>query len=93
MPQVELMDVSKLREVVALVVREAPVPHSVVQAAHETVRDMRQQGAQYGLSDRDVVAAVLKSVFTKRRGCNCWACKSRREADLGLEEAGSVRTA
>ena len=79
MPKVELMDVSELREVVALVVREAPVPHSVVQAAHETFRDMRLRGAQYGLNDRDVIAAVLKSVFTKRRGCNCWACKSRRE--------------
>ncbi len=51
----------------------------IVDAAHNAVTVARRRGAEFGLTDRDVVVALLRPVFTKTRGCDCPTCKTRRE--------------
>ncbi len=75
----EQMETSELRDTVALVIREVPLPGDVVDAARETVRAALRQGAEFGLTDRDVVVALLRPVLTRERGCDCPTCKTRRE--------------
>lgn len=81
--QIERMDVSDIRGIAALVVSEASVPHSLVETARDTVSDMRRNGAEHGLSERDIITALLKPVFAKNRGCDCWSCHSRKAQESG----------
>ena len=78
MQQIELMSVSEVRGTVAMVVREDPVPDDVAQAARESLRATLQEAIRFGLPQADVLKAVLRPAFEKKRGCDCPACKYRR---------------
>ena len=72
------MDVSEVRGIVAQLVREEPTPRGAALVAHQTVETMCREAAEYGLTTADVVGAVLRPVFAKRRGCDCPTCKARK---------------
>ncbi len=78
----KLMEMSEVRGIVARFVRDEPLPHDDLQVANDTLQIMRREAAQYGLTEADVVRAILRPVFDKKRGCDCPTCKARRsEAD------------
>ena len=78
MQQIELMSFSEVRGTIARVVREDSVPDDVAQAAQESLRATLREAARFGLTQADVLKAVLRPAFEKKRGCDCPACKCRR---------------
>ena len=73
-----LLEVSDVRGIVALMVIDEPIAPIVVDVARDTLEAMRQEAAKHGLTDADVVRAVLRPVFQMKRGCECHSCRSRR---------------
>ena len=76
--QNELMEISDVRQVMAELIKEEHVPQAIVYAAQETVSGMCRDASEFGITNAEVVKAVLRPVFSKRRGCECSSCKSRR---------------
>lgn len=76
--QIELMEVSEVRGIVARFVHNEPAPNDAVQAANDKLQTICQEAAEYGLTTADVVRAILMPVFEKKRGCDCPTCKGRR---------------
>ena len=74
----KLMEMSDVRGIVARFVRDEPAPYGHLQVAKHTIQAMRQEAAKYGLTAADVVRAILRPVFEKKRGCDCPTCKARR---------------
>ncbi len=89
--QTKLMEMSEVRGIVARLVRDEPAPYGDVQVANDTIQTMRQEAAKYGLTAADVVRAILRPVFEKKRGCDCPTCKGRRTEVHG-EDAKRVST-
>ena len=92
--KIELMEIPELRELLAYaceVSGDWPAPNDAVQVAHDTVQTMCQEAARYGLTTADVVRAILRPVFEKKRSCDCPTCKARRsEADSQKPEQVST---
>lgn len=78
--QTELKSIFEIRDVVASLGREEPIPADTVQAAQSTFQDMCNEAAEFGLPAADVIRAMLRPVFAPLRGCDCWSCKTRRHA-------------
>ncbi len=79
----ELLEVSDLRGIAALMVIDEPVSPVVVEVARETLDAMCKEAAEHGFSEADVVRAVLTPVFERKSGCNCHSCRTRRGTDSG----------
>ena len=79
----ELMEMSEVRGVAARFVRDEPLPRGDLQVANDTLQIMRKEAARYGLTEADVVRAILRPVFEKKRGCDCPTCKARRTESGG----------
>ena len=77
MHSVELMEISDVQHVAALVTDGYPVPDAVVHPAQDTVRAMCYRASEYGLSTAEVLKAVLRPAVVKRRGCQCATCAAR----------------
>ena len=82
--QIQPLSFSEVRAVAARAVREEPTRNDLIHAARESLQVMCQEAAEYGLTTADVVKALLRPVFEKRRSCDCPTCKNRRDE---LEEA------
>lgn len=98
MNRTERMEISKVRAVVAGVVRDEPAPPEMVQAAQDAVQAMCQEAAAYGLTTADVIKAVLvpalAPVLGTKRGCECASCLARRRrVDEWTMSQGSVPVA
>lgn len=78
MQQTESMNVHEIREVVARILRQEPIPDDSMLAARDAFQNMCQKAAGYDLTTADVVRAVLRPMFAPTQGCDCWGCKSRR---------------
>lgn len=74
----ESMEVSEVRLTVAQLVRQEDVAEAQVQAARDALWTICRHGGEYGLTHADVVRAILRPVFQRRRGCDCPTCKARR---------------
>ena len=72
------MEISTVRATIKQLVHGQPVPDKVIQLARDTVKFMRQEASGYGLTEADVIRAVLLPSFERERGCDCPACKARR---------------
>ncbi len=70
---------SEVRAIAARAMREEPIPDDLIQAASESLLVMCQEAELYGLTTADVVKALLRPVFEKRRRCDCPTCKNRRD--------------
>ena len=92
--KIELMEISELREVLTYacgVSGDGPALNDAVQVAHDTVQTMCQDAARYGLTRADVVRAIFRPVFERKRSCDCPTCKARRsEADSQKPEQVSA---
>ena len=82
-----LLEVSDVRGIVALMVIDEPIAPIVVDVARDTLEAMLEEAAKYGLTDADVIRAVLQPVFQKKRGCECHSCRSRRAEASGWESS------
>ena len=78
MHSIELMEVSDVQHVAALVTDGYPVPDAVVHAAQDTVKAMCHKASEHGLSTAEVLKAVLRPAVVKRPGCECATCAARR---------------
>ena len=76
--QIQPFKFSEVRAIAARAVREEPTPNDLIQAARESLQVMCQEAAEYGLTTADVVKALLRPVFEKRRSCDCPTCKANR---------------
>ena len=79
MHHTELMDFSEVRAIAARTVREEQTPNDLIEAARETLQVMCREAAEYGLTTADVVGALLRPVFKKRRSCDCPTCQGHRD--------------
>ncbi len=77
--QIQPLKFSEVRAIAARALREEPTPNDLIQAASESLMVMCQEAELYGLTTADVVRALLRSVFEKRRSCDCATCKTRRD--------------
>ena len=77
--QNQKLSFSEVRAIASRAVREEPTPKDLIQAARESLLVICQEAALYGLTTADVVKALLRSVFEKRRSCDCATCKTRRD--------------
>ncbi len=78
--KIELMEISELRGVLACawgVSGDGAAPDDAFQVARDTVQTMCQEAARYGLTTADVVRAILRPVFERKRSCDCPTCKAR----------------
>ena len=81
------MEISELRATIKQIVHGQPVPDKVIQLARDRFQTMCMEAAGYGLTEADVIRAVLSPSFGRKRGCTCPACKARcDEAEEGLIE-------
>ena len=78
MHQARVMEMSDARAVAAQVIREQWVPQNILQSARDAVQSMCQEAQQYGLTEADVIRALLTPTFDKKRGCDCSGCRERR---------------
>ena len=70
---------SEVRSIAARAVREEPTPNDLIQVARESLQVICEEAAVYGLTTADVVGALLRPVFKKRRNCDCPTCKANRD--------------
>ena len=73
------MEISAVRSTIKQIIHGQPVPDNVIQLARDTVQSMRQEASGYGLTEADVIRAVLLPTFERHRGCDCPTCKARRD--------------
>lgn len=76
--QTELMKISDVRATVARIIHEESVPRDVVQTARDSFQTICWEAAGHGLTTADVVRAVLRPVFERKRNCECPTCRARR---------------
>ena len=74
----QLMEISEVRAVIKQFVHGQPVPDRVIQLARDTVQTMCREAIGYGLTQADLIRAVLSPSFERKRGCDCATCKARR---------------
>ena len=87
----ETSRISELREIAKMTVNEEPVSEATIESAKEILRFTFQEASGYGLSEAEVIKAILRPVIgPKPRGCNCFTCKHRR-GDVGTNTAVEVR--
>ncbi len=98
----EPMAVSEVRLTVAQLARQEDVAEARVEAARDAFWNICRRGREYGLTHADVVRAILRPAFQRRRGCDCPSCKARRgdtlHADASsdptpVEEGGEAKNA
>ena len=98
----EPMTVSEVRLTVAQLARQEDVTEARVEAARDAFWNICRRGGEYGLTHADVVRAILRPVFQRRRGCDCPTCKTRRAETLQagarseptpVEEGGEAQSA
>ena len=83
------IQILEVREVVAQLTQEQPVPDLAVEAARGTMQQLCGQAAEHGLTAAEVVKAILRPVFERKPLCDCPTCTARRAAVPG--EAGNER--
>ncbi len=72
------LKVGELRQVAAETIADAASSHHIVDSARHELTKMREEAAEFGFSDADVIRAVMTPLFKKAKGCECYSCKSRR---------------
>ena len=72
------MEISAVRATIKQLVQRQPVPDKVIQLASDTVQRMCQDASGYGLTEADVIRAVLLPSLERERGCGCPTCRARR---------------
>jgi hypothetical protein len=76
--QVELDESARLHEIVALMSKNELVSTVVTDTVRGMLESMFKEAAEYGFTEADVVRAVLRPVFQRKAGCNCYVCAARR---------------
>ena len=64
---IQIKEVSGVRDLVIQASWERPVPEEAVQSARDTIRVMCQEAAKYGLTEADVVKAILRPALENSR--------------------------
>ncbi len=78
MGQREQMKIEQLRAIAARLLRGEPTEPDLVGAAQDKVREMCCEGSAHGLTEAEVIRAVLIPLFEKKQGCGCPTCQARR---------------
>lgn len=73
----ELLEVSDLRGIAALMVIDEPVSPIVIEVVRETLEAMLKEAAEHGFTQADVTRAILTPVFQRKAGCDCHSCRTR----------------
>ncbi len=81
------LKVGELRQVAAETIADAVSSHHIVDSARHELTKMREEAAEFGFSDADVIRAVMTPLFKKAKGCECYSCKSRRSG--GWSDGGA----
>ena len=76
--QSELTQISETRGIVSQLVGEQAISRLAALNARDTVLEMCRRAAEYGLTEAEVVKALLGPVFERKPGCDCPTCKARR---------------
>ena len=91
MQQIEAMSVSEIRGTIARVVREDPVPEDVGRAARESLWATLQEASLYGLTQADVLKAVLRPAFEKETRLRLPGVQAPPPRGWEQEPSGRVR--
>ena len=78
--QLAPVEISEVRQTAKLIVNSQDVSISAVETAQDAMDEMMREAADYGITNAEVIAAILGPAFGKRaRGCDCHSCRYRRE--------------
>ena len=44
------------------------------------LEELFDAGTRFGCTEKELVVLLFRGLFDRRRGCDCFTCKSRREA-------------
>lgn len=72
------IEITRLREMAVKTIAAESASPEVADSARDLLDTMRQEAAEHGFSDADVIKAILRPIFKKTRGCSCYSCKARR---------------
>ena len=93
MHHVAFMDALEICDVARRFSCGAFVPGAVEEAASEALRSLRGEVVGYGFSEADVIRAILRPAFERKRGCDCPSCASRRDGQLAKQEEQQMASA
>jgi len=71
-------EIHELRQTAAQTINTGTTFSEVSVPARHLLDEIRKEAAEYGFSDAEVVRAVLKPIFKRTKGCDCYTCKARR---------------
>ena len=89
--QAKYKEATAIRKVMFLIMTDVPLADSLEESARNLLDEMRSEAKEQGISDADVVRAVMRPVFRTQRGSDCWTCKARRE-ELREKEVNTYQT-
>ena len=82
-------EIRELRQTASQTINTSDVPSDVSLSAQHLLDEIRKEAAEHGFSDAEVVRAILRPVFKKTKGCDCFTCKARRSESGEYEEEAS----
>ena len=74
-------EIDKIRRIVISEFTGSDADVSAADTARVLLDTMRKEAEEYGITEAEVIRAVLRTVFREEKGCECYSCRARREAE------------
>ncbi len=71
-------EIRELRQTAARTINTGDASSDISLSAQHLLDEIRKEAADHGFSDAEVVRAILRPIFKKTKGCDCFTCKARR---------------
>jgi hypothetical protein len=82
--KVDHIRISDVRSVARMLITDQQVTDFAVGVAQGSLSIMREEAMEHGLTEAEVIKAVLAPLFEKKpKGCDCYTCKARRSESEG----------
>ena len=76
--QSDTVEINELRQAATQSIVNDVAVTEVDSATRNLMDDWREEAKENGFTDADVVRAILRPIFSKTKGCDCYSCKARR---------------
>ena len=78
-------ELSKIRKIAAKLATAEDLPAAIGDSARYVLQSMIEEAEEYGFTKAEVIRAIFRPVFRPQKGCDCFACKARRDAAYGTQ--------
>ena len=82
-------EIRELRQTASQTINTGDISPDVSLSAQHLLDEIRKEAAEHGFSDAEVVRAILRPIFKKTKGCDCFTYKTRRSEYGEYEEEAS----